>query len=50
MYFVYSLTRWHDVCLNTPFAIQEVLFAWEHEAINFDNVKVSQLLIFYDLQ
>ncbi|XP_041367301.1 mediator of RNA polymerase II transcription subunit 24-like isoform X2 [Gigantopelta aegis] len=35
-----NLTRWHDVCLNTPFAIQEVLFAWEHEAINIDNVKM----------
>ncbi|ESO96217.1 hypothetical protein LOTGIDRAFT_239364 [Lottia gigantea] len=34
-----SLTRWHEVCLNTPFAIQEILFAWEHGAINIDQVK-----------
>lgn len=34
-----SLQRWHEVCINTPFAIQEVLFAWEHKALPFDKVK-----------
>ncbi|XP_050418518.1 mediator of RNA polymerase II transcription subunit 24 isoform X3 [Patella vulgata] len=34
-----SLTRWHEVCLNTPFAIQEILFAWEHGAIGPEQVK-----------
>ena len=37
---VYSLQRWHEVCLNTPFAIQEVLFAWEHKALLMEKVKV----------
>ena len=35
-----SLQRWHDVCLNTPFAVQEVLFAWEHMALPVEKVKV----------
>ncbi|XP_067650609.1 mediator of RNA polymerase II transcription subunit 24-like isoform X2 [Haliotis asinina] len=35
-----SLTRWHEVCNNTPFAIQEVLFAWEHGALSAENVRV----------
>ncbi|KAK7109542.1 mediator of RNA polymerase II transcription subunit 24-like [Littorina saxatilis] len=34
-----NLQRWHEVCLNTPFAVQEVLFAWEHKALSFDKVK-----------
>ncbi|KAL8611936.1 hypothetical protein ACOMHN_034065 [Nucella lapillus] len=34
-----TLQRWHEVCLNTPFAIQEVLFAWEHKALPVDKVK-----------
>ncbi|XP_021357333.1 mediator of RNA polymerase II transcription subunit 24-like isoform X3 [Mizuhopecten yessoensis] len=35
-----SSTKWHEICLNAPFAIQEVLFAWEHGALGSDNVKV----------
>ncbi|XP_076472709.1 mediator of RNA polymerase II transcription subunit 24-like [Babylonia areolata] len=34
-----NLQRWHEVCLNTPFAIQEVLFAWEHKALPMEKVK-----------
>ncbi|KAL3832581.1 hypothetical protein ACJMK2_024214 [Sinanodonta woodiana] len=30
---------WHEICINSPLAIQEVLFAWEHGAINVDKVK-----------
>ncbi|KAK2159520.1 hypothetical protein LSH36_151g01018 [Paralvinella palmiformis] len=33
------LTRWHDVCLNMPCAIQEVLYAWEHGAIKQETVQ-----------
>ena len=36
-----SLTRWHDVCLNMPCAIQEVLYAWEHGAIKQETVQVG---------
>lgn len=34
-----SMARWHEVCMNAPFAMQEVLFAWEHGALSADNVK-----------
>lgn len=39
-----SLTRWHEVCHNAPYAIQEVLFAWEHGAITTEIVKVTHVL------
>ena len=42
-----SLQRWHDVCLNTPFAVQEVLFAWEHMALPVEKVKVRNLVAFF---
>ncbi|CAI9716342.1 Hypothetical predicted protein [Octopus vulgaris] len=34
-----SMARWHEICMNAPFAMQEVLFAWEHGALSADNVK-----------
>ncbi|KAK7489537.1 hypothetical protein BaRGS_00019171 [Batillaria attramentaria] len=34
-----NMQRWHEVCLNTPFVVQEVLFAWEHKALTPDKVK-----------
>ncbi|GAB1599287.1 mediator of RNA polymerase II transcription subunit 24-like isoform X5 [Argonauta hians] len=34
-----SMARWHEICMNAPFAMQEVLFAWEHGALTADNVK-----------
>lgn len=34
-----NMQRWHEVCLNTPFVVQEVLFAWEHKALNPEKVK-----------
>ena len=35
-----SLVKWHEVCINAPQAIKEILIAWEYEAITTDNVKV----------
>lgn len=35
-----SLVKWHDVCINSPLAIKEVLLAWEHGEISTDNVKL----------
>jgi len=35
-----SLVNWHEVCLNAPMAIKEILLAWEYEAISTDNVKI----------
>ncbi|XP_052248768.1 mediator of RNA polymerase II transcription subunit 24-like isoform X4 [Dreissena polymorpha] len=32
--------KWHEICTNTPYAIQEVLFAWEHGSISSDNIKM----------
>ena len=31
--------KWHEVCLNLPAAIKEVLLAWQHGAISTDTVK-----------
>lgn len=33
-----SLTRWYEVCQNMPYAIQEVLYAWEHKALSREDV------------
>ncbi|KAG1714326.1 Mediator of RNA polymerase II transcription subunit 24 [Nymphon striatum] len=35
-----SHVKWHEVCVNSPAAIMEVLVAWEHQAISTDNVKL----------
>ena len=35
-----SLVEWHEVCLNIPAAIKEVLLAWEQDAISTDKVKL----------
>lgn len=35
-----SLVKWHEVCINAPAAIKEVLLAWEHGCVTTDNVKV----------
>lgn len=32
--------KWHEVCTNLPWAIQEVLFAWEHGSVSSDNIKM----------
>jgi len=32
-------TKWHEISHNTPYAIQEVLFAWEHGVLNNDKIK-----------
>lgn len=34
-----NTVKWHEVCLNLPAAIKEVLLAWEHGAITTDTVK-----------
>eukprot|EP00058_Branchiostoma_floridae_P015206 XP_002600694.1 hypothetical protein BRAFLDRAFT_118555 [Branchiostoma floridae] len=34
-----SLQRWQDVCTNIPFAIQEILTAWENGAVSADAVQ-----------
>ncbi|KAI8492083.1 Mediator of RNA polymerase II transcription subunit 24 [Branchiostoma belcheri] len=34
-----SLQRWQDVCTNIPFAIQEILTAWENGALSADAVQ-----------
>lgn len=34
-----NTVKWHEVCLNLPAAIKEVLLAWEHGAITADTVK-----------
>ncbi|KAL4223940.1 Mediator of RNA polymerase II transcription subunit 24 [Mactra antiquata] len=31
--------KWHEICTNIPWAIQEVLFAWEHGSISSDSIK-----------
>ncbi|XP_064613745.1 mediator of RNA polymerase II transcription subunit 24-like isoform X2 [Liolophura sinensis] len=36
-----SLQKWNEVCMNAPFAVQEVLFAWEQGVIPAENVKVT---------
>ncbi|XP_025096611.1 mediator of RNA polymerase II transcription subunit 24-like isoform X2 [Pomacea canaliculata] len=33
-----NVQRWHELCINTPFAVQEVLFAWEHKALAKEKV------------
>ena len=38
--FLYSIAKWHEICINAPYAIQEVLFAWEHGALSGDSIKV----------
>lgn len=35
-----SLVKWHEVCMNAPMAIKEILLAWEYDAISTDNVKI----------
>ncbi|XP_060574517.1 mediator of RNA polymerase II transcription subunit 24-like [Ruditapes philippinarum] len=32
--------KWHEICTNIPWAIQEVLFAWEHGSIASDSIKM----------
>ncbi|KAH7938066.1 hypothetical protein HPB49_019636 [Dermacentor silvarum] len=32
--------KWHEVCVNVPMAIKEILIAWEHGAISTDTVKM----------
>ncbi|CAH1788223.1 unnamed protein product [Owenia fusiformis] len=34
-----SLTKWHEVCTNAPFAIEQFLLAWEQGAITETTVK-----------
>lgn len=34
-----SIAKLHEICINAPYAIQEVLFAWEHGALSADNIK-----------
>ncbi len=36
----FSLTKWHEVCHNAPYAILEVLHAWEAGALTAETVKV----------
>ena len=38
--FLFSIAKWHEICINAPYAIQEVLFAWEHGALSGDSIKV----------
>lgn len=38
--FKMSQVKWHEVCINVPMAIKEILVAWEHGAISTDNVKM----------
>ncbi|XP_074655944.1 mediator of RNA polymerase II transcription subunit 24-like isoform X2 [Tubulanus polymorphus] len=33
------LARWHEVCQNAPFAVQEILYAWECGAVTSESVK-----------
>lgn len=42
-----SMARWHEICMNAPFAMQEVLFAWEHGALSADNVKVIIIFVVF---
>ncbi|CAG2112159.1 unnamed protein product [Medioppia subpectinata] len=35
-----SLVKWHEVCVNAPQAIKEILLAWEYDSISTDSVKV----------
>ena len=35
-----NLSRWHEVCQNVPYAVHEVLIAWECGALSADQVKV----------
>lgn len=49
MCFVYSMTRWQEMCTNMPFVAQEILFAWEHGALSPDYVKVG-LTFYYSLK
>ncbi|XP_052811866.1 mediator of RNA polymerase II transcription subunit 24-like isoform X2 [Mya arenaria] len=32
--------KWHEICNNMPYAIQEVLFAWEHGSLSSDSIKM----------
>lgn len=34
-----TLVKWHDMCINVPAAIQEVLIAWEAGAVSSETVK-----------
>ena len=44
MKFLDSLTRWYEVCQNMPYAIQEVLYAWEHKVLTHEEVMVIYIL------
>uniref|UniRef100_T1JEP9 Mediator of RNA polymerase II transcription subunit 24 n=1 Tax=Strigamia maritima TaxID=126957 RepID=T1JEP9_STRMM len=35
-----SLVKWHEVCINAPAAIKEILLAWEHGCIPTENVRL----------
>ncbi|XP_054167104.1 mediator of RNA polymerase II transcription subunit 24-like [Oppia nitens] len=35
-----SLVKWHEVCMNGPQAIKEILLGWEYDSITTDNVKL----------
>lgn len=35
-----NLMKWHEVCINAPMAIKEILIAWEYGALSTDNVKM----------
>ncbi|KAJ1522847.1 hypothetical protein ONE63_001995 [Megalurothrips usitatus] len=37
--FPISQTKWQNVCWSVPFAMEEVLKAWEHEALTANDVK-----------
>lgn len=38
--FMTNQVKWHEVCVNIPMAIKEILVAWEHGAISTDSVKM----------
>lgn len=35
-----NLVKWHEVCINAPAAVKEILLAWEHGCISTENVRV----------
>lgn len=36
--------KWHEICLNTPAAILEVLNAWENGVLSVEAVQVIPVL------
>ena len=44
--FFCSLTKWNEVCSNVPYALREVLVAWEYGVIGKDTVQVRSLMHF----